>query len=611
MGSSSVEDVSSERSFGVTSVVRNGMEEIGNSMVQTKINRVGAYELTSPVVHNQSLTEVLPGGGVAIWVPGSAWAYAAAFSLNWHPSADEPAINDFLLVRIAVGEVRGEVSLCVLSREMGEVLVHRELTAADANGAIEFLAGPIAACGDLVIRNASPVGAAGLIEMHAAEAFAVDPSKDGLHYELRSPIIHNHCRVESLSSGGVAVSVPERAWSYAAAFSLHRGTFAKNPEQGDYLCMRVTLGEVRGEVGVCVLSRETNEVLAHRELTAADANGVVEFLAGPVAACGDLVIRNASPNGVGGRIELQSVETLSIDPTAPQPSKKATDWSNVAAKVCLTTLVHRHWPRIAKDNAISDDFPQPSTPVFVRVVDLEQLGACLGYSAPVKAAAFNKHKDYLDWRMEDDDSHILAYLYRNHQPRQHLEFGTWEGFGAVLCAQNCDAEIWTLNLPEGERTGEGGPVYSRTVTVGDELPEGLAISNEASVVQTDAGEWIGWRYRAAGYGQRVRQILVDSTKWDSSSFADGSFDSILIDGGHATDVVVSDTTKSLRLLRPGGLLLWHDFCPADGPMIHSAATRGVVNALHAHWHEWSPNFDLLFWIRPSYLLLGRKFGAKA
>ena len=46
--------------------------------------------------------------------------------------------------------------------------------------------------------------------------------------------------------------------------------------------------------------------------------------------------------------------------------------------------------------------------------------------------------------------------------------------------------------------------------------------------------------------------------------------------GHATDVVISDTNKSLRLLRPGGLLLWHDFCPADPPMIHSAATRGVV-----------------------------------
>jgi hypothetical protein len=104
----------------------------------------------------------------------------------------------------------------------------------------------------------------------------------------------------------------------------------------------------------------------------------------------------------------------------------------------------------------------------------------------------------------------------------------------------------------------------------------------------------------------VRQILVDSTKWDSSPFADGFFDSILIDGGHATDVVISDTNKSLRLLRPGGLLLWHDFCPADPPMLYSAATRGVVNALHTHWHEWSQNFDLLFWVRPSYLLLGRK-----
>jgi hypothetical protein len=141
------------------------------------------------------------------------------------------------------------------------------------------------------------------------------------------------------------------------------------------------------------------------------------------------------------------------------------------------------------------------------------------------------------------------------------------------------------------------------------LAAGLTIPGDASTVQTDAGDWIGWRYRAAGYTKRVRQLLVDSTKWDSSPFADGFFDSILIDGGHATDVVTSDTNKSLRLLRPGGLLLWHDFCPADPPMIHSAATRGVVNALHAHWHEWSQNFDLLFWVRPSYLLLGRKSGS--
>src|SRR5262249_1221142 len=152
----------------------------------------------------------------------------------------------------------------------------------------------------------------------------------------------------------------------------------------------------------------------------------------------------------------------------------------------------------------------------------------------------------------------LAYIYRNLQPNRHLEFGTWEGFGVVLCAENCAAEIWTLNLPEGERTTEGEPAYSRAVTAKDRLLAGAELG-ESPTVQTDSGPWIGWRYRAAGYDSRVHQILYDSTAWDSSTFADGFFDSILIDGGHASNVVASDTNISLRLLRPGGLLLWHDF----------------------------------------------------
>jgi predicted O-methyltransferase YrrM len=571
-------------------------------MVQVIKNRVGHYELTSPIVHNQSRTEVLPSGGVAVSVPQKAWAYAATFSFDRKPSAEAATSGDFFDIRIALGDVRGEIGVAILSRETGKVLVHRELTAADADGAIELLAGALNNCGDLVIRNASPTGAAGLIEVHSVETFAVDPSKDGLHYELRSPIIHNHCRVEALFSGGVSVSVPESAWAYAATFPLFGDRSAAEQKPADLLCVRVTVGLLQGEIGICVLSREGDKVLAQRELSEGDATGTLEFVAGRIEACGDLVIRNAGRAGVGGRIELQSVETFASDPTAPRPS----GWPDVSGRVCLTTLVRRYWSKIAKDNAMSTDFAEPPNAVFVRVIDVDELGACLDYSTPFRPEAFNKHKDCLDWRMENDDSHILAYLYRNHQPSRHLEFGTWEGFGAVLCAQNCDAEIWTLNLPEGERTDEGAPVYSRPVTAGEALAAGLTVPRDASTVRTDAGDWIGWRYRAAGYTKRVRQILVDSTKWDSSPFADGFFDSILIDGGHATDVVISDTNKSLRLLRPGGLLLWHDFCPADPPMIHSAATRGVVNAVHAHWHEWSQNFDQLFWIRPSYLLLGRK-----
>src|SRR5262245_36826022 len=129
------------------------MKQIGNSMVQAKRNRVGAYELASPVVHNQSPTEVLPGGGVAAGLPRRAWAYAATFPLLWDRSAAKPKPDDLLYVRIVVGFLQGEIGICVLSRETGEVLAHRELTAIDANGSIELLVGPIATCGELVIRN--------------------------------------------------------------------------------------------------------------------------------------------------------------------------------------------------------------------------------------------------------------------------------------------------------------------------------------------------------------------------------------------------------------------------------------------------------------------------
>jgi hypothetical protein len=182
--------------------------------------------------------------------------------LFWDCSAAKQKSDDRLYVRIVVGVLQGEIGICVLSRETGEVLAHRELTAADANSAVELLVGPIGACGELVIRNASSVGAAGLIEVHSAETFAVDLHEDGLHYDLRSPIVYNQSRVEALSSGGVCVSVPEDAWAYAAKFPLFRSQSTPAPRPNDFLSLRITIGSLRGEVGICILSRDDDRVLA-------------------------------------------------------------------------------------------------------------------------------------------------------------------------------------------------------------------------------------------------------------------------------------------------------------------------------------------------------------
>jgi hypothetical protein len=64
---------------------------------------------------------------------------------------------------------------------------------------------------------------------------------------------------------------------------------------------------------------------------------------------------------------------------------------------------------------------------------------------------------------------------------------------------------------------------------------------------------------------------------------------VFVDGSHAYSYVVSDTAKALRMVRPGGLVLWHDYSPecpgvfralneltARLPLVHIAGTTLVA-----------------------------------
>ena len=74
---------------------------------------------------------------------------------------------------------------------------------------------------------------------------------------------------------------------------------------------------------------------------------------------------------------------------------------------------------------------------------------------------------------------------------------------------------------------------------------------------------IGSKYLDAGWGKRVCQIYADSREWDTRAYPAGFFDTAFIDGGHAADIVANDTRRAIQLVRPGGLVVWHDFCPLD------------------------------------------------
>jgi predicted O-methyltransferase YrrM len=217
------------------------------------------------------------------------------------------------------------------------------------------------------------------------------------------------------------------------------------------------------------------------------------------------------------------------------------------------------------------------------------------------------------WEMESDDAPIFQFLYQVHQPRRHLEFGTWQGWGTALCLDSCDATVWTINLPDGESRSDGTWAYGERVTDNGNAPHGVLSANfgedelgPRTYHRTDAGGYIGHLYREKGLGHRVCQIYCDSREWDTSNYPGDFFDSVLIDGGHQPEVVMNDARKALQVLRSGGLVMWHDFCPFPEIRSQFETVNGVTAGIELMLPELQSQLKKLCWINPSWILVGVK-----
>lgn len=215
--------------------------------------------------------------------------------------------------------------------------------------------------------------------------------------------------------------------------------------------------------------------------------------------------------------------------------------------------------------------------------------------------------------MERDDAPVFRYLYGAHQPLRHLEFGTWQGFGACLCLDASPATVWTINLPAGETKADGSWAYGEAlppekapVTVAETKVFGTDATGPIVYYRTDSSGFIGRFYRERNLGHRVCQIYADSRAWDPGAYPPDFFDSALIDGGHDPEVVINDTRKALQVLRPGGMILWHDFCPQPEIRDCFASVKGVTAAIDTLRAELNSQLQTLVWIDPSWILLGIK-----
>jgi len=142
------------------------------------------------------------------------------------------------------------------------------------------------------------------------------------------------------------------------------------------------------------------------------------------------------------------------------------------------------------------------------------------------------------------DALYLALLARILAPRAVFEIGTLHGCTALLFALNTpsDSVIYTLDLPPDASCT---PSLSTTVI------------DDAHIAAHACSQYL-YQAHPAGGGGKVRQLYGDSARFDFTPYQ-GQIDLFFIDGAHSYEYVRSDSMRALECVRPGGVIVWHDY----------------------------------------------------
>lgn len=140
-----------------------------------------------------------------------------------------------------------------------------------------------------------------------------------------------------------------------------------------------------------------------------------------------------------------------------------------------------------------------------------------------------------------------------------FEFGTFTGKTTYLLAKNSpkNGKVFTLTLPPEE--------LSNYKSSEDDDSEDTKSAIDESIFKS-------FYYTNDKISYKITQIFSDSKTFDESKYV-SNMDLIFIDGSHAQSYVESDSKKALRMIKPGGIIIWHDY---RGPN----RAQGVFNVLN-------------------------------
>jgi predicted O-methyltransferase YrrM len=140
-----------------------------------------------------------------------------------------------------------------------------------------------------------------------------------------------------------------------------------------------------------------------------------------------------------------------------------------------------------------------------------------------------------------------------------FEFGTCTGKTTYAWARNAPAgaDVVTLTLAPTQAA-------AYTVEAGDDARDASRAIEETTHDR--------FYYTGTDVEGRVTQLFADSKQFDETPYL-GRCDLIFIDGSHALSYVLSDSEKALRMCKPGGLILWHDYVGGRVPGVFQALNQ--------------------------------------
>jgi predicted O-methyltransferase YrrM len=136
----------------------------------------------------------------------------------------------------------------------------------------------------------------------------------------------------------------------------------------------------------------------------------------------------------------------------------------------------------------------------------------------------------------------LAAFIQKVGAKRIFEFGTYKGVSTTQLALNLpdDGMVYTLDLPEDH------PAYTLAIPKAEE---------RQIAAETGKGILVPQDLR-----HKVTFLRSDSATFDTTPYLN-SMDLVFVDGAHSYEYVKNDTEKGWEMLRPGGIIAWHDCTP--------------------------------------------------